>query len=136
MLRNGERPERRRRHDPDKLVSRQGFYYIDGSKHWILSFPYKGGPLRVSEVDPTTVGEYSDRDDYKGNKIFEHDIVRIGFCRNPKSIIFWYGIGVITCADGAFRVNGKPITEYKADARFEVIGNDVDHDPLTGKARR
>lgn len=91
--------------------------------------------LKVYEVIPETVGQYIERKDKNGTKIFEGDIV---------SCMTKYGgdIGIVTFKDGKFMVywqseyhypKCKKITDYYyVNARTKVVGNIYDNPELIG----
>lgn len=83
---------------------------------------------KYGAVDPSTVCEYTGRDDIDGVKIFEHDMVQIGYVRSDKSVL-WYGVMEVTFRDGAFMLGTDPLCKF-TDARLKVIGNVFD-----GRAR-
>jgi len=109
----------------------------NSDRAYITVFPEFLSRLKLEEVDPSTVGQYTGKMDVNGKKVFEHDILQLYTVwvdgtrtKSAKVIVQWWTNDqcyVLTtkegyhCAD--FGNYGRP--EY-----FEVIGNIHDNPEL------
>ena len=81
--------------------------------------------LKITEIDPETLCQYTGTNDNNGKRIWENDIVRIENSMDE-------GIGNIEIYGGIWYVDGEPsnslydIVEYD-DADIVVIGNIFDN---------
>jgi len=109
----------------------------NSDRAYITVFPEFLSRLKLEEVDPSTVGQYTGKMDVNGKKVFEHDILQLYTVwvdgtrtKSAKVIVQWWTNDqcyVLTtkegyhCAD--FGNYGRP--EY-----LEVIGNIHDNPEL------
>lgn len=99
----------------------------------------------IQEVDAKTVGQYTNLEDCKGNKIFEGDIVKYQVdnddCpfsnKNTKPIIgkiffsdFRASFSVTAGRNGSTAMNNDLFRYVRNDNRVEVIGNIYDNSEL------
>lgn len=89
---------------------------------FIRRYNKETGKMESIEVDRDTVCEYTGRDDIDGVKIFEHDMVQIGYIRSDKSIA-WYAVHEVVFRDGAYMIGGEPICNLGKYIRLKRIGN-------------
>lgn len=84
--------------------------------------------LKIDEVIPETVGQYTGLTDKNGKKIFEGDII---FCKKPiegNHIDYCIEFGFVEMKYGAFGLHRKqgfyrPFKDWLEDYEYEVIGN-------------
>ena len=99
---------------------------------WMV--PVIDGEAQRFEVDPETVGQYTELKDRNGKDIYEGDIVE----HKSKSINYSDSFIVANCevfrnVRGTYRIRGKQIYEtdlYIERKAVEVIGNIFDHPHL------
>jgi len=79
--------------------------------------------MHAKEVQPRTVTQYTGRDDSKGEKIFEGDIVNIG---PTERLVVIFDRGAFCCKRGGFFY---PLRDYSSDV-IERVGNKFDNPEL------
>lgn len=102
---------------------------------YVESFDYPGRTgkrdWKIIQVDPTTVGQYTGIKDNYGKKIFEGDIVKLGYY-NSVFENTTYDITSVDFKDGTFRFldcSGDDCP-YEMSCDYEVIGNIYDNPEL------
>lgn len=109
--------------------------FPNGNPYICVPFKEKTDTLEKWQVNPATVGQYTELVDKNGVKIFEGDIVHI---TGNQAVEEWKNIdynALIVFSDGGFcAIDGTPeeyVTRYYALARMdfelEVIGNVYDN---------
>jgi hypothetical protein len=89
---------------------------------FIRRYNEESGKMESVEVERETVCEYTGRGDIDGNKIFEHDMVKLGYLRADKSVA-WYGAHEVVFRDGAYMIGGEPLCNLGKYIRLKRIGN-------------
>jgi len=111
---------------PDKKWA-YGFYLMSNNHHYIFS-----NGMGFNEIDPDTVGEYSNYTDKYGRKIFEGDIVEMDNF-TPKEYIVSYIDGAFCLADSndkdAYRADIYYVT-HGGKNHAKIIGNIYDNPKL------
>lgn len=101
-------------------------YGWTGEEETCIIVPYYGGALYSIEVDPETVGQYTNLKDKNGTKIFEGDIVLLKGYDEPYQVVF---------DESCFQVYSDSVRyamDNFYDYEIEVIGNIYDNPELLG----
>lgn len=110
----------------------EGFYAKSGDKHFILiDSGFAFGYVKMKEVIPETVSEYTGLTDKNGKKIFDGDIMV--FCKGATHPfeIKWDGLGwKMFTADGKRIKDSFESGEIQHMQKSEVIGNKWDNPEL------
>lgn len=112
----------------------EGFYAKSGDKHFILiDNGFAFGYVKMKEVIPETVGQYTGLTDKNGKKIFEGDLMAFRPLKGVVEVV-WDGIswktfsrflgGKIRLADATERY------DIHTMRTFEVVGNKWDNPEL------
>lgn len=80
---------------------------------------------RYGRVIPETVGQYTNKKDVNGTKIFEYDIVQEG-CNGLIGVVVWDNDLATYKLDGF----GEGYTIQDAEIEWEVVGNKFDNPEL------
>ena len=124
---------RGKRQDNNEWI--EGFYAKSGDKHFILiDNSFAVGYVKMKEVTPQTVGEYTGLKDLNGKRIFEGDICKTYFESYTHS---WEEVGVVTEFCGAYGIESADEKHFRAfinesvyTRSHEVIGNIHDNPEL------
>lgn len=79
----------------------------------------------IKEIYPETVGQYTNKKDINGIKIFEYDIVKEG-CNGRIGVVVWDDDLATYKLDGF----GEGYTIQDAECEWEIIGNKFDDPEL------
>lgn len=115
----------------------EGFYAKSGDTHFILiDNGFAFGYVKMKEVIPETVGQYTGLTDKNGNKIFEGDIVRYRpeyWCEPQQSVVEYcadkWNYPAFDLKDHDYEGNGLQFA-HEEGVGLEVIGNIHDNPEL------
>lgn len=81
--------------------------------------------FNVSEVDPSTVCQYTGLKDCEGNELYEHDVIK-NYPFIPSEIVWSEELSgyYLTHANG--KIYEKPLGYYLSLGKFIVVGNKFD----------
>lgn len=81
--------------------------------------------FNVSEVDPSTVCQYTGLTDCEGNELYEHDVIK-NYPFIPSEIVWSEELSgyYLTHANG--KIYEKPLGYYLSLGKFIVVGNKFD----------
>lgn len=83
--------------------------------------------FNVSEVDPSTVCQYTGLKDCEGNELYEHDVIK-NYPFIPSEIVWSEELSgyYLTHANG--KIYEKPLGYYLSLGKFVVVGNKFDNE--------
>lgn len=79
----------------------------------------------VIGVDPSTVCQFTGMKDCKGNKLYEHDVIK-NYPFIPSEIVWSEELGGYYLKHANGKIEGKPLGHYLSLGKFIVVGNKFD----------
>lgn len=79
----------------------------------------------VHRVDPSSVCMFTGLKDCKGNKLYEHDVVK-NYPFIPSEIVWSEELGGYYLKHANGKIEGKPLGHYLSLGKFIVVGNKFD----------
>ena len=81
--------------------------------------------FNVSEVDPSTVCQFTGLKDCKGNELYEHDVIK-NYPFIPSEIVWSEELSGYYLKHANGKIEGKPLGHYLSLGKFIVVGNKFD----------
>lgn len=122
---NGEWIEGYVSHIPLSGMNEFNYFITNGKLILNKHITYCATPL--IQVEPSTVGQYTELTDKNGTKIFEGDIIKCSFSKTTLLYIVRFNLGEFKAVSKSNTVIASCIFD-----KFEVIGNIHDNPELLG----
>lgn len=83
--------------------------------------------FNVSEVDASTVCQFTGLKDCKGNELYEHDVIK-NYPFIPSEIVWSEELSGYYLKHANGKIGGKPLVHYLSLGKFIVVGNKFDNE--------
>lgn len=81
--------------------------------------------FNVSEVDPSTVCQFTGLKDCECNELYEHDVIK-NYPFIPSEIVWYEELSGYYLKHANGKIDGKPLGYYLSLGKFIVVGNKFD----------